>query len=262
MPKIKTATIEINYADEGDSSKPVILFSNSLGANLDMWQPQVAHFRDRYRVISYDQRGHGQTEVPPGPYSFGELANDAVALMDALQIDRFHFVGLSMGGMTALDLAINHAARLRSVVPCNCVAGFPEEARQMWDERARSVAADGLAPLLEATLERWFTEPTRRARPDDMQAVRDMVMATPVPGYIGCCGAIKALDYSAQLASITTPCCFIAGTHDVGTPASAMREMHAAVTGSNYVELDTAHVSNLEDPDGFNQALEQFLSNL
>lgn len=259
MTTIQTSTIAINHSDSGGTDKPAILFSNSLGANLGMWQPQAAHFSKNYRVVCYDQRGHGQSEVPPGPYSFDALGDDAIALADALGLEKFHFVGLSMGGMTALGLALDRADRLLSVTAANCVAGFPPEGRAIWADRIKAVEADGLEPLLDATLERWFTEPTRKARPGDMQAVRDMVAATPVAGYLGCCGAIQALDYTPRLGSIAVPMLFIAGTHDMGTPAVAMREMHAQVPGSQYVELDAAHVSNLERPDEFNAALEAFL---
>lgn len=260
MSLIETRTITLNHAVDGPLDAPAILFSNSLGANLSMWQPQVDFFADRYRVVRYDQRGHGASAVPPGPYSFAGLGDDVLALADALGIERFHFVGLSMGGMTALGLALDHPERLLSVTAANCVAGFPPAGRQTWDERIAAVRAHGLEPLLDATLERWFTAPTRAAQPARMEAVRAMVAATPLEGYLGCCGAIKALDYAARLGEIRVPLLFVAGTHDAGTPAAAMREMQAAVAGSEYVELDAAHVSNLEQPAAFNAALDAFLA--
>jgi 3-oxoadipate enol-lactonase len=260
MSLIDTRTIALNHAVDGPADRPAILFSNSLGANLSMWQPQADHFRDRYRVVRYDQRGHGASAVPAGPYSFAELGDDALALADALGIERFHFVGLSMGGMTALGLALDHADRLLSVTAANCVAGFPPEGRQTWDDRITAVRANGLEPLLDATLERWFTAPTRAARPEQMAAVRAMVAATPLEGYLGCCGAIKALDYAGRLGDIAVPMLLVAGTHDMGTPAAAMRAMQAAVPGAEYVELDAAHVSNLERPAEFNAALDAFLA--
>lgn len=262
MPIAETSTISINYADDGPRDAPVLLFSNSLGANLGMWQPQADHFAGQYRVIRYDQRGHGASEVPPGPYSFEQLADDVVALMDALDIARAHFVGLSMGGMTALALGLEHADRFDSLTPCNCVAGYGADGLRVWDERIAAIEAGGLEPLLDATLERWFTAPTRASRPHDMAAVRAMVAATPVPGYLGCCGALKQLDYVDRLARITLPTLFVAGTHDQGAPAAVMRDMHAAVPGSRYVELDAAHVSNLERPQEFNRALDEFLDTL
>ncbi|MGR8918185.1 MAG: 3-oxoadipate enol-lactonase [Gammaproteobacteria bacterium] len=260
MPLVDTRTIRINATDEGPRDAPAIVFSNSLGANLGMWQPQADAFAERYRVIRYDQRGHGQTEVPAGPYSFDELVADAVALMDALEIGRAHFVGLSMGGMTALGLALDHAERLLSMTACNCVAGYGPEGRAVWDERIAAVRTNGLDSLLDATIERWFTEPTRAARPDDMAAVRAMVSATPVAGYLGCCGALRELAYLDRLSAISVPSLFIAGTHDIGAPPAAMQDMHARVAGSQYVELDAAHVSNLERPEAFSEALAKFLT--
>lgn len=260
MQVARTRTISINHVVEGPVAAPVILFSNSLGANLSMWQPQADYFKDRFRVVRYDQRGHGHSEVPDGPYTFATLADDAIALADALGIQRFHFVGLSMGGMTALGLALDHGNRLLSATAANCVASFPDEGRKVWDDRIRNVAEHGLEPLLDATLERWFTAPTRAARPAEMQAVRAMVAATPVAGYLGCCAAIKDLDYTSRLPAIVTPMLFVAGTHDIGAPPAAMQAMHAAVAGSRYVELNAAHVSNLEQPAAFNRALEDFLN--
>jgi 3-oxoadipate enol-lactonase len=262
MKTIKTATIEINYEDEGPADAPVIVFSNSLGSNLGMWQQQAEQFRKDYRVVRYDHRGHGQSEVPEGPYIFAELSNDVVALMDALEIAQAHFVGLSMGGMTAMGLALAHPQRLLSITACNCVAAFGPEALAVWDERIAAITANGLAPLVEGTLQRWFTQPTIDARPDEMAAVREMILATPVAGYLACCEAIKHLNYIDRIYTIGVPTLFIAGTHDLGTPASAMRDMHARVSGSRYVELDAAHLSNIERPAEFERALKDFLSSI
>ncbi len=259
MPKLNNADVALNYVEDGATNTPAIIFSNSLGANLSMWQAQAEHFRNDYRVVRYDQRGHGASAVPPGPYSFEALGQDVIALMDALEIERAHFVGLSMGGMTALGLALDHPARLLSITACNCVAGFGPDGLKVWDERIATVTANGLEPILDGTLARWFTQPTIDARPAEMAAVRAMVAATPVAGYIACCGALKQLNYLKRLADIKLPTLFIAGSHDLGAPAAAMRDMHERVAGSKYVELDAAHVSNLERPDAFNRALGDFL---
>ena len=259
MPIVKTATLEIHYAEDGPADAPALMFSNSLAANLSMWQDQAAHFSDRFRVIRYDQRGHGTSTVPAGPYTFDELGNDAVALLDALDIAVAHFVGLSMGGMTALGMALDHADRVASITACNCVAGYGPDGVKVWEDRIASVSETGLEPILDATLERWFTAPTRAARPDEMAAVRSMIAATPLQGYLGCCGALKHLAYNDRLSGITVPSLFIAGTHDAGAPAAAMRDMHERVAGSRYVELDAAHVSNIERPAEFNAALDEFL---
>jgi 3-oxoadipate enol-lactonase len=161
--------------------------------------------------------------------------------------------------MTAVGMALDHGDRVLSMTACNCVAGFGPEALKVWDERIAAIKANGLEPMIEPTIQRWFTQPTIDSRPDDMAAVRAMIAATPVAGYLGCCGAIKSLDYLDRLDQISLPSLFIAGTHDQGAPVTAMRDMHARVNGSRYVELDAAHVSNIERPAEFNAALGDFL---
>jgi 3-oxoadipate enol-lactonase len=259
MKMMKTATLNTHYCDEGPQGATPIIFSNSLGANISMWQPQAEHFNSEFRIVRYDHRGHGKTAVPPGPYSFEVLCNDVVALMDALNIERAHCVGLSMGGMTALGLAIDHSDRLLSITSANCVAQIAGDAQKVWDDRIATVSANGLEPILDGTIERWFTDRTRAERATDMTAIREMIAATPVDGYLACCGALKRLDYLERLSSIDLPTLFIAGTHDLGAPAAAMRDMHQRVSGSEYVEFDAAHVSNLECPEEFNRALGDFL---
>jgi len=262
MKIIKTATIEINYAQDGPADAPALIFSNSLGSDLSMWQAQADHFKNDYRIVRYDHRGHGGSAVPEGPYSFEDLSMDVVALMDALGIERAHFAGLSMGGMTALGLALDHADRLLSCTSCNCVAGYSPEGIKVWDERIAAISANGLEPVLETTISRWFTQPTIDSRPDEMDAIRKMIMATTVEGYLACCGALKKLNYLERLSTIATPTLFISGTHDMGAPAAAMRDMHERVDGSSYVELDAAHVSNVERPAEFNRALGDFLQSV
>ena len=260
--RIRTATIEICYADDGQRDAPALVFSNSLGANLSMWQAQADFFSPDYRVIRYDQRGHGGSAVPPGPYTFELLCRDVVALLDALNVERAHFVGLSMGGMTALGMALDHADRLRSITACNCVASFGPDGATAWGGRIAAVSGNGLASILDMTLQRWFTQAAIDARPDDMRAVREMISETPLDGYIGCCEALQTLDYDSRLDAIATPTLFVAGSHDVGTPASEMQKMHQRVKNSSYVELDAAHVSNMERPTEFNAALARFLQSV
>ena len=260
MAKVQLGELQFNYSLVGPINAPVIVFCNGLGANLTMWEPQVDFFAEKFRVLTYDQRGHGQTDVPKKAFQFDDLAYDVVRLIDALDIEKVHFVGLSMGGMTALGLAIKHPERLLSVAASNCVASFSAEARQVWMERASSVSANGLEPILDATIQRWFTERTISNRPDDIAGVRAMILNTNIDGYVGCCGAIRDLDYTEKLASITVKTLLIGGTYDIGTPPTEMKNMSSLIPGSRYVELDAAHVSNLEAPTEFNQTLDQFLS--
>lgn len=257
--KIKTRTLTLNCEIEGPAGGAPLLFSNSLGANLSMWQPQAAVLAERYRVVRYDQRGHGASEVVAGAFPFTRFVDDALALLDALGLAKVHFVGLSMGGMTALGLALAAPERLLSITAANCVARVAPATHPMWDERARTATEQGLAALVPGTLERWFTAPTRAARGAELAWVGDMIAATPVAGYVAACGALKTLDYLDQLARITVPTLFIAGTQDAGAPLEAMRDMQARVPGARLVELEAAHVSNLEQPEAFTAALSDFL---
>ena len=152
-------------------------------------------------------------------------------------------------------MAIHHPERLRSITSANCVASYPEEGKKVWAERIGQVRENGLASLLDGTIQRWFTADFIAANTTLVEQVKAMILATPESGYIGCCGALSQLAYQEGLASINVPTLFVAGTHDQGAPAAAMRAMHEAVTGSGYVELDAAHVSNLECPSEFTEAL-------
>jgi 3-oxoadipate enol-lactonase len=260
MAKVQLGELHFNYSLTGPVNAPVVVFSNSLGANLTMWAPQVDFFKENFRVLTYDHRGHGQTDVPKEDFQFDDLAYDVVRLIDALGIEKIHFVGLSMGGMTGLGLAINHPERLLSVTASNCVASFSEEARQVWIDRASSVSANGLEPILDATIQRWFTEKTISSRPEEIAEVRSMVASTDVDGYVRCCRAIRDLNYTEELTSISVKVLFIGGTYDLGTPPTEMKKMSSLIVGARYVELGTAHVSNLEAPNDFNHALADFLS--
>lgn len=256
---VQTARLRHWVELDGPADGTPVVFSNSLGASTAMWQPQVDALADRYRIVRYDQRGHGRSEVTTTPYAFPTLVDDAVALLDALELAHVHFVGLSLGGMTAMGLALNHAPRLRSITAANCVATVPPAGQALWDERARLAREQGLGPLVAPSLERWFTAGTRSARGDELRWVGEMIAATPVAGYVATCEALKTLNYLDELPRIAVPTLFIAGTHDMGAPLAAMQDMHARVPQSRFVELDAAHVSNLERPAEFNAALRDFL---
>ena len=257
--QVKTKSVTFNVVDEGSRRAPVLMLSNSLAANLEMWQPQVAALARDYRIIRYDTRGHGASAVPAGPYTFGQLTGDVIALLDALEIDRVHFAGLSLGGMTALGLGIHHADRLLSITAACCGARAPAAAAAMWDERIQVAETQGMQALVEPTIERWFTAPMRAARAAEVAPVRAMIADTPVAGYAGCGAALKDLDYLDLLARIKLPTLFIVGTHDAAVPVATMQDMQARVAGSRLVELAGAHLANIECADEFNQALGEFL---
>ena len=253
--------ITFNCRIDGPEGAPWLMLSNSLATNLLMWDGQTAVLAEHYRVLRYDQRGHGASDAPAGDYDFDLLADDAAALMQAHGIEKCPFVGLSMGGMTAMGLGLNHPERLLSVVICNSRADTTPEFRDMFDARIALALAEGMAPLVETTIARWFTEELRENAPAFLDDVREMVRTTPPEGYAGCARAVQKVDYMSRLSAIDKPVLLIAGAQDMATPAEGMRAMQAAIAGSRYVELDPAsHLSNLEQPQAFTAAVQDFLA--
>lgn len=253
--------ITFNCRIDGPEGAPWLMLSNSLATNHSMWDGQVAVLAEHYRVLRYDQRGHGASDAPAGDYDFDLLADDAAALMQAHGIEKCHFVGLSMGGMTAMGLGLNHPERLLSVAICNSRADTTPEFRDMFDARIALALAQGMAPLVETTIARWFTEELCEAAPDFLDDVREMVLATPPQGYAGCARAVQKVDYMSRLSAIDKPVLLIAGAQDMATPADGMRAMQAAIAGAQYVELSPAsHLSNLEQPQAFTAAVQDFLA--
>ena len=257
--QMQTMGLAFNLVDEGPRAAPVVMLSHSLAANLDMWSPQALALSNEFRVLRYDTRGHGLSDVPDGAYSFEQLTGDVIALLDALHIERVHFVGLSLGGMTALGLALDQPSRIASICAANCGAQTPHGGGAMWEERIAIARGQGMAALVEPTLARWFTADMLATREVEVAPVRAMIAHTPVAGYVGCCAALKTLAYRDRLDSLHLPALFIAGSQDPGVPVATMGDMHARVAGSRYVELPAAHLSNLECAAAFNTALKDFL---
>lgn len=247
--------------DSPESSGPWLVLSNSLGATSAMWEPQMTILASRYRVLRYDTRGHGESDAPPGPYSFDDLLGDVIALLDRFEIDRTAFMGLSMGGMTGLGLAISHPNRLSRVVCADGRADAPEGFRAMWDERIAKVEAGGLAAIVDSTLASWLTENWRASHPEETLSIRNMILSNDSKGYAACCHALKELDYLRHLGRAVAPVLFVGGSEDKGAPPEVMREMAQATPGGVYREIPgAAHVANLNAPDEFNAAISDFLA--
>jgi len=246
------------YELEGREDAPVLVLSNSLGTTLDMWAPQMPALLQHFRVLRHDARGHGRTDVTPGPYTIAQLGADVLALMDQLGIARAHFCGLSMGGMIGMWLGTHHAGRLDRLVLCNTAAkiGSPDT----WNPRIAKVEAEGMASVADTVLERWFTAGFRQRAPQQVAVVRDMLLNTAPAGYSANCAAVRDMDQRAEVASITVPTLVIAGTHDGSTPAADGRAVADAIPGARFVELDAAHLSNWEQSEQFTQALVGFLT--
>ncbi|ESR22466.1 3-oxoadipate enol-lactonase [Lutibaculum baratangense] len=253
---IENATI--HYELSGREGAPLLVLSNSLGTNLSMWDAQVAHFGDRYRILRYDQRGHGRSSAPPGEYSFGQLGRDVVALMDYLGVEKAHFCGLSMGGMTGMWLGVHAPHRVDRLVLANTAAFLPP--KELWDGRVRTVTEKGMGAIVDAVVERWFSPEFQASDPDEVARVRAMILATLPAGYAGCCAAIRDMDQREDIRSIRVPTLVICGSKDPATPPAQAEEIVGHVPQARLVTLEAAHLSNIEDPAGFNQAVARFLS--
>jgi 3-oxoadipate enol-lactonase len=257
--RIKANGIAFNCEIDGHDGAPWLVFSNSLATNLSMWDPQVADLGRSFRILRYDQRGHGGTDTPAGRYTYATLLADAVALFDALDIKRANFCGLSMGGATALGLAQLHPDRVDRIVVCDSPCMSTPATAAQWEERIAVAQAGGMKALVDSTMARWFPPETHAAKPAHLDTVRQMILTTPVNGFIGGSAALADHNYNAAVATVTRPALFIAGSKDGVTPA-AMKDMNARLVGSHYVELEGAgHISNLDRPAEFTRAVREFL---
>jgi 3-oxoadipate enol-lactonase len=255
----KANGITFNHEIDGPDGAPWLVLSNSLATNLTMWDPQAADLKHSFRLLRYDQRGHGGTEAPAGRYTYATLVADALALFDALGIRRAHFCGLSMGGATALALAELHPDRIDRAIVCDSPAMSTPASAQQWEERIEAAQKGGMEAMVESTMARWFPPEILAAKPSHLDAVRAMIRTTPVNGFIGCAAALADHDYNTAVASVTRPVLFIAGSKDGVTP-SAMKDMSVRLKGSRYVELEGAgHISNLDRPAEFTAAVRAFL---
>ena len=256
--KLSANGIDIHYTIEGEG--PVVTFSHSLACHLGMWDEQARALRDRYRVLRFDTRGHGQSGAPAGAYSLEQLAEDLRGLLDGLGIAQTHFVGLSMGGMIGQVFTLRYPAMVQSLVLCDTTSRYPAAAASVWEDRIRTVGAKGMEPIVAPTLERWFTAPFRAKRPDLMKQVGAMIASTPPQGYVGCCHAIPKIDVTDRLGAVRCPALVIVGEEDQGTPVEMARQIHAALPGAELAILRSAsHLSNLEQPEEFNRVLSAFL---
>jgi 3-oxoadipate enol-lactonase len=258
--KITANGISMNYTLDGPANAPVVTLSHSLATDLAMWEPQMKALTARWRVLRYDTRGHGGTDAPAGAYSLTQLADDARALLTALKIGRTHWVGLSMGGMIGQALALASPNVFQSLVLCDTSSRIPPEARPLWQERVKTAETQGMEPLVEATIGRWFTPPFREQRKDVVDSVRAMIRRTPPAGYAGCCHAISALDLTDRLPAIKLPTLVVVGEDDQGTPVAASQAIQAKIVGSQLEILKSAaHLSNMEQPEAFTRAVTSFL---
>jgi 3-oxoadipate enol-lactonase len=257
MPYADLSQARLYYVADGPASAPALLLSNSLGANADMWARQVPDLTRRLRVVRYDTRGHGRSSAPEGEYRFEQLARDALELLDHLGIARAHCCGLSMGGPTMMQLALDYPERVGKLVLCNTAARIGSV--ESWTARMQAVAQDTLAAMAPELAKRWLSEDYRRAQPGLTQILIDMLRRTSDSGYIANCAALRDGDLRALAALVRAPTLVISGTHDVAATPLQGRELAESIPGARYAELDAAHLSNWEQPEAYTRLLLDFL---
>ncbi len=257
--KVRANGIEINYLAEGDG--PWITMSHSIACNLHMWDDQAAVLTKHFKVLRFDTRGHGASGAPQGAYTLEALADDLKGLLDALGVKTSHYVGLSLGGMIGQIFALKYPGMLKTLVLADTTSRYPAEAASLWAERIKVAESKGMEPLVQPTLERWFTETYRSANPGKTKRIGDMIRTTPVAGYVGCSHAIPKINVTARLRELDVPGLVIVGEQDTGTPVAMAREIHESYPGSQLVIIPSAaHLANVEQPEAFNAALADFLA--
>ena len=253
--------VDTYYEIHGAEGRPWLVFSHSLACSTRMWEGQIAAFKDRYRVLVYDTRGHGQSAAPKGAYTLEGLADDLHGLLKHLKIEKPHFAGLSMGGMIGQTFALKYPGVLASLTLADTTSRYPAEAAAAWQDRIRIAETKGMEPLVQPTLERWFTEPFRNDRKEDVARVAAQILKTPVPGYVGCCHAIPKIDVTARLKELKLPALVICGEQDPATPPAMAQDIAQALPGAKLALIpQAAHLANIEQPEAFNRALAGFLS--
>jgi 3-oxoadipate enol-lactonase len=247
----------IHVEVEGRDGAPALILSNSLGTNLHMWDDQAPEFARHFRLVRYDRRGHGLSGVPQGPYSMERFGRDVLAIADALDIETFNWCGLSMGGMVGQWLGANAPDRVEKLVLSN--TNFYYADKQPWSDRIKFVTEKGLAAMVDTNMQRWFTEGFRNRSPQAIDRMREIFVATKVPGYVACCQAIAAMDFRDSNPKIDAPTLVIVGSQDMATPPSAGEAIRQQIEGAKLVSLDAAHISNIEQPKAYAQAVLDFL---
>lgn len=247
----------IHVAMDGPDKGPCLMLSNSLGSDLTMWDPQLAAFSEHFRVIRYDSRGHGKSDAPQGPYTVERLGRDAVSILDHLGIAKTHWCGLSMGGMVGQWLGANAPSRLDKIILSNTTSHYTD--KQSWTSRIEFVQTNGIKAMAAPSIERWFSADFRQREPTTVERATRMLLATDPEGYVGCCAAIRDMDLRPLLSKIKAPTLVIAGTLDAATPVEMQELICSQLGGAKLATLEASHLSNIEQPDVYTDAVLRFL---
>jgi len=258
MPEVPIDGGRLVYDVDGPASAPACLLLHSLGTTTALWAPQWAPLAATRRMVRHDVRGHGRSQPPAGPYTLDRLGQDALAVLDAAGIERADVCGVSLGGLTALWLGIHAPDRVGCLVAANTAARLGS--REGWSDRIEQVRAGGMEAVAEGGLARWFTSGFRDTHPETADRFRAMLLACPVEGYTGACAVLRDADLRADLGRIAAPTLVVSGTHDTATPPALGAEIAAGVREARIIELDAAHLSNVEQPIAFTAAVLDFLA--
>lgn len=257
MPMIDADGCPINVEVEGSDSAPALMLSNSLGTNLHMWDDQAGEWSKHFRLVRYDRRGHGKSGVPKGPYSMQRFGRDVLAILDALKIKKTSWCGLSMGGMVGQWLGANAPERIDKLILSNTNSYYADKGP--WNDRIKFVQEKGLEALVDANMQRWFTEGFRKRSPQVIARMKAMFVATKLPGYVGSCEAVRDMDFRETNPRITAPTLVIVGSQDAATPPSAGQAIQQQIKGAKLASLDAAHISNIEQPKAYTETVLNFL---
>jgi 3-oxoadipate enol-lactonase len=257
MPTVQSNGCPIHYEVEGPESKPVLMFCNSLGTTLHMWDGQMPAVTQHFRVVRYDRRGHGKSGVPAGPYNMEMLGRDVLAVLDAAKIEKTNWCGLSMGGMVGMWMGANAPQRVDKLILSNTSAYF--ENKQIWNDRIAVVKEKGLGAIVGGTLERWFTKDFREHEPQKVKTIADMFLATKPEGFIGCGEAVRDMDHREMIKSIKAPTMVIAGRQDAGTTVEMGELVRKNIPGASMTLFDAAHIANVECQHDYTDAVLGFL---
>jgi 3-oxoadipate enol-lactonase len=257
MTYIQISGARFNYRLDGSAGAPWVVLSNSLGTNLAMWDAQASALNEKFRVLRYDSRGHGRSDVTPGPYTIAGLGRDVIGLLDALQIPIAHYCGLSIGGLIGQWLGINAPKRFKSLTLCNTAARIGTT--DAWNTRIAAVREGGMVAIASGVVARWFTEDFAKRAPETMEATRQMLLHSAPEGYVAACAALRDEDLRDAIARVSLPTVVISGSKDTSTTAVDGQFIAGKIPGAEYLELDAAHLSNIEAAGPFTAALLKFL---
>jgi 3-oxoadipate enol-lactonase len=261
MPQVDINGIKIEYKVDGKEGAPYLTFVTGIANDFTMWDDQVAALGKDFRILRYDLRGHGDTQATEGDYSMDLLVKDLAGLLNELNIQKTHLVGLGLGGAIVQAFAIEHSHRVNGLVPCCCRAKMVPEFAALWHKLREAVAKDGVEVIVEPTVQRWFSEEFKAANPQVLQKMGNMIRGATTLGYLGVTAAFLGLDIEARLPQIKAPTLYISGADDkLGGPPELMNELSKKVPGAQHRSIPKAgHIANIQNPTAFNNVLADFL---